>query len=395
MRAGGDKPGRPVPTREAPMTWRHFTAIVLGLVFVSSCSPSGTDPRQGPRPGPATTAARKPATAAGPAPRAKEAVPDPATPDGLVARAEQVAAGGDLDESSRLLEKALALQPDHRQALFTLARVAHIRGYESDRAVRGPLYIQSAEAIRKLRDSYKDLSTQERAVIAPLVYDEACTLALEGQPEKALDRLAEAIDAGLEDPDMVKADDDLASLRKLPRYAELIRKLEQGDRERATRNAKALLAENTPFPFRFELPDVDGKRVTLDDLKGDVILVDFWGTWCPPCRKEIPVYKQLLAKYRERGLTIVGINYERVPDAYVRPTVRQFVAEQGVPFLCLIGDDTTRDQIPDFVGYPTTLFLDRARKVRARVAGYHSFTALEAIIAQLLEESSRGQEPLR
>jgi thiol-disulfide isomerase/thioredoxin len=313
----------------------------------------------------------------------------------MVARAEQVAAGGDLEESSRLLEKALAAQPDHRRALFALARVAHFRGYEMDHAVRSPLYIQAAEAVRKLRDTYKDLSTEERDLIAPLVYDEACTFALDRQPDKALDRLAEAIDAGLEDPEMVKADEDFASLRKLPRYEELVRKLEQNDRERAARNAKTLLAENTPFPFRFELPGLDGKTVALDDLKGNVILVDFWGTWCPPCRKEIPVHKQLLAKCRDRGLTIVGINYERGPEAYFVSTVRRFVAEEGVPFPCLIGDDKTRDQIPNFVGYPTTLFLDRARKVRARIEGYHSLVALEAIVLPLLEESSPGQESPR
>jgi thiol-disulfide isomerase/thioredoxin len=322
-------------------------------------------------------------------------MPDPATADGLAERAEQVAGAGDLEESSRLLEKALTLEPDHRRALFGLAQVAHIRGYEKEQAIRSPLYIQAAEAIRKLRDRYKDLSTQERALVAPFIYDEACTFALDGQPDKALDRLAEAIDAGLEDPEMVKADDDLVTLRKLPRYAELVRKLEQEAQQRATRDARTLLAENTPFPFRFALPDLDGKTVALDDLKGSVIVVDLWGTWCPPCRKEIPVYKQLLAKYRERGLTIIGINYERGPEAYWVPTIRRFVAEEGVPFRCLIGDDQTRDQVPNFVGYPTTLFLDRSRKVRARLEGYHSFTALDAIIVQLLETSSAGQEPLR
>jgi thiol-disulfide isomerase/thioredoxin len=369
------------------MTGRHRTATALVLLLLSSCSPAGSDRNAGP----ATTPAGKAPAAAGPAPRKKASVPDPATADGLVARAEQVARDGDLDESSRLLEKALTLEPDHRRALFGLAQVAHIRGYEKERAIRSPLYIQSAEAIRKLRDHYKDLSTQERELIAPLVYDEACTFALDGQPEKALDRLAEAIDAGLEDPEMVKADEDLASLRKSPRYAELVRKLEENARQRAQRNAKTLLAENTPFPFGFELPDLDGKTVKLDDVKGSVILVDLWGTWCPPCRKEIPVYKQLLAKYRARGLTIVGINYERGPEAYWGSIIRRFISEQGVPFPCLIGDDKTRDQVPNFAGYPTTLFLDRSRKVRARVEGYHSLVALEAIVVPLLEEASAGQ----
>jgi thiol-disulfide isomerase/thioredoxin len=381
------------------MSCRRVVTIATGLalVFLASCSTGTRDADRSVPPGKSGIAAADPAPApprSAPAAK-KKPVADPSTPDAMVTRAEQVAGSGDLVEAMRLLEKALAAQPANRGALFLLAQVAAVRGDEAERAERSALYIQAAEAIRKLRDHYSDLTTQERELLPRLIYNEACAFALEGHSEKALDRLAESIDVGVDDPAMVTADDDLVSIRGEPRYNELIARLETVARARAARNAKAILAVNRPFPFRFELPDLEGKTVTLDDLKGSVLLVDFWGTWCPPCRKELPVYKQLLAKYAERGLAIVGLNYERVPDAYVGSTVRQFVAAEGVPFRCLIGDDKTRDQIPDFVGYPTTLILDQSRKVRAKLVGYHTQIALEALIQPLLEEAAPGPEPAR
>jgi thiol-disulfide isomerase/thioredoxin len=381
------------------MSWRFLATAALASSVFSGCSPAAGDrppaaPHvQAPAPVPAAKTAVKAAPAA--AKNQPKSIPDPATPDALVERAEAVSARGDLDEAIRLLQKALTVQPNHRRALYLLARLSHIRGYEMDMAVRSRLYIQSAEAIRKLRDAYPDLSPQERELVPPLIYDEACSFALEGQPEKALGRLAEAIDAGLEDPEMVIADPDFASLRKLPRFTELIRKLEQNDRQRATRDARALLAANTPFPFRFALTGLDGKRMALDDLTGNVIMVVLWGTWSPPCRKEIPVLKQLLAKYQDRGLKIVGINYERGPASSAPAMVKQFLAAQGVPYPCLIGDDTTLKQIPEFGGYPSILFLDRSRRVHARVDGFHSLTALEAIIVQMLAQSSPAPEARR
>ena len=386
------------------MSWRRISSAGLAFVLIPSCSPGGKNVERLPPPAAAPASTRTQPTAptgkiaarAPAAPRqslptepAKETTPGPATPDALVDQAEKIAISGNLDEAIRLLEQALAVQQDHRKALFLLARLAQEGGNEKEQPAKSSLYIQSARAIRKLRDTYKDLSPLERQHVVPLLYNEACSYALEGQPEKALDALADAIEAGFDQPEQVATDDDLVSIRKTPRFAELRRKLDRNLRERDAAAAKSILAQTTSFPFRFELLSLDGKKVALDDLKGNVILVDFWGTWCPVCRKELPSLEQLLAKYRDQGLTIVGINYERVPDVYAKDTIKQFIKEHRVSFPCLVGDATTRNQIADFVYYPTLLFLDRSRKVRAKVVGDRSFAELEAIVLLLLAETPK------
>src|SRR5262249_23690314 len=207
---------------EARMSTRPRIRALIGLapLFLASCTTGENDMTRPPAGGKTAAAAPDAAARASGAALApgkkKPAPPDPTTPDAMVVRAEQVAGTGALDEASRLLEKALALEPDHRGALFLLAQVAAARGDELDRSARGPLYRQAAAAVRKLRANHKDLSTQERELIPRLIYNEACTFALKGQSEKALDGLAEAVDAGLDDPEIVTGDDDLASIRQTP-----------------------------------------------------------------------------------------------------------------------------------------------------------------------------------
>jgi hypothetical protein len=109
----------------------------------------------------------------------------------------------------------------------------------------------------------------------------------------------------------------------------------------------------------------------------------------PASCKELPLLAQLLEKYGAAGLTVVGINYERPGVADAGETVKAYVAAHGVAFPCLVGDDATREQVPGFVGYPTTLFLDRSHKVRAKVVGFRPLIELEALVRLLLDEASK------
>ncbi len=140
------------------------------------------------------------------------------------------------------------------------------------------------------------------------------------------------------------------------------------------------------------MPDLDGKSVALTDYKGKVVIVDIWGTWCPPCRMEIPHFVELHKKYRDAGLEIIGLNYEGDDADEARDTVNKFVTEHGVTYKCLLGDAVTQSQVPEFGGFPTTLFIDRTGRVRLKEVGYRPLSKHEAIVSSLLEESRTSSD---
>jgi thiol-disulfide isomerase/thioredoxin len=148
-----------------------------------------------------------------------------------------------------------------------------------------------------------------------------------------------------------------------------------------------LLEDNIPFEFDFDLEDVAGNRLSKADLAGKVLIVDLWGTWCPPCRMEIPHFVALNKKYQEQGLAIVGLNSERTRDkAKAARLVREFCTSEGVDYPCAVVTEEVLEQVPDIEGFPTTLFFDRTGRVRLRATGYHDASFLEAAVEALLRE---------
>src|SRR5262249_7737000 len=120
--------------------------------------------------------------------------------------------------------------------------------------------------------------------------------------------------------------------------------------------------------------------------------VTLWGTWCPPCRREVPHFKRMLEEHGDAGLAVVGINYERTAsEKDATEKVRAFVKKEHIPYSCLIGDDATREAIPGFARYPTTLCLDAEGSVRVRVDGFLPLPNLEAIVELLLDEVTPQQ----
>jgi thiol-disulfide isomerase/thioredoxin len=155
------------------------------------------------------------------------------------------------------------------------------------------------------------------------------------------------------------------------------------------KKAREEIAKFKSFPFNFELPDIHGKRVSLRDYAGKVLIVDFWGTWCVPCKEEIPDFIELYKQYHNTGLDIVGISYEQEDDpAKAIRNVAEFVKKMEIPYACLMGDEKTEKQVPGLEGLPTTLFLDRTGKVRMMLDGRHERPELEAFMTVLLEEAT-------
>ncbi len=130
----------------------------------------------------------------------------------------------------------------------------------------------------------------------------------------------------------------------------------------------------------WQLKDLDGKAVKLSDFKGKVVILNFWATWCPPCRKEIPTFVSLQKQYGEKGLVIVGVSLDEKGPAAVKP----FVAKMGINYPVVMGDPKTAADYGGIEVVPTTFVIDRNGKVAAELQGDAERATFEAEIKPLL-----------
>jgi thiol-disulfide isomerase/thioredoxin len=332
--------------------------------------------------------------AAAPQPAPSQPTPRSATVPGIladtdgaagdtIAEAQAKTRQGDMEGALTLLEEALVKEPKNTRLLAALVQLTQSHGTQQAQKGQkaGYKWMQkSGDYLRQLMEQDKNLAGLPPQFAAGVLYNEACALAIGGQKEKALESLSQSLELGFDQGVLLDTDPDLASLRGSPEFKKLLTRRQEKFLADAKEAAKSLT------DFSFELPDLDGKTVSLADYKGKVLIVDFWGTWCPPCRKEVPHFVELHKKYRDKGLEVVGINYERVPKDQVNETIKKFVEENSVTYTCVVGDEKTQQSIPELDSFPTTLFLDRAGKVRAKIVGYHNLADLEAIVTMLLGE---------
>jgi cytochrome c biogenesis protein CcmG/thiol:disulfide interchange protein DsbE len=140
-------------------------------------------------------------------------------------------------------------------------------------------------------------------------------------------------------------------------------------------------ASAKPANLDFVLKDMNGRDVNLGDYRGQVILLDFWATWCAPCRVEIPNFIELLDEYGPRGFVVLGISVDDPVSA-----LQSFAAELKIDYPVLVGAD--RDDVMDAygppVGFPTSFIIDRAGKICASHTGFASKEQFEQDIVPLL-----------
>jgi peroxiredoxin len=152
--------------------------------------------------------------------------------------------------------------------------------------------------------------------------------------------------------------------------------------------------ENKPAP-KFTLADIDGKKVSLSDYKGKAVLVNFWATWCAPCKIEIPWFEDFQKQYASQGFEILGVSNDDIDEddkakmVQQKEAIRTFVAKQHMNYPVLLDGDSIATPYGGVDSLPTSFFIDRKGVVVAETTGLYSRDEIEANIKKAL--ASGGQ----
>lgn len=140
------------------------------------------------------------------------------------------------------------------------------------------------------------------------------------------------------------------------------------------------LADPRPAPA-WTLMDVNGKPVSFSQFRGKVVVLDFWATWCPPCRAEIPGYERLQKKFGKDGLAIIGVSLDQDGPG----VVKRFMADHNVNYQIVMGDQKIVDAFGGVEAIPTTFIIDRKGMIRYRKVGEMPTDEFEAILRRYLK----------
>ncbi len=152
-----------------------------------------------------------------------------------------------------------------------------------------------------------------------------------------------------------------------------------------TQSVEPTTAISKPEP-ELKLKDLDGKDLALADLKGKVVFVNFWATWCGPCQEEIPSLIDMQDKYASKGFTVLGIAMDEEGKSVVAP----FVAKEKydvngqkvlINYPIVIGTDEAADKFGGILGYPTSFLISRSGKQIMKFQGPPDLEIIEKAVA--------------
>jgi thiol-disulfide isomerase/thioredoxin len=131
----------------------------------------------------------------------------------------------------------------------------------------------------------------------------------------------------------------------------------------------------------FDLKDLQGHEISSAELRGKVALIDFWATWCEPCKKEMPGYQKLLERYGPRGFVVIGFKFDTMADT---EDPLKFARRIGAHYPLAIAPDELKQKFGGIEGLPTTMLYDREGILRRKIVGFEYTEAFEAAIKQYL-----------
>jgi len=159
----------------------------------------------------------------------------------------------------------------------------------------------------------------------------------------------------------------------------------QGSANAAVQGSASGPEKGTIAPdFTLKVLDSEGKNMQLSSLKGKAVLLNFWATWCEPCKLEMPWLVELQKKYGPQGLQIVGVAMDDAGEK----SISDFSHKMGVNYPVLLGTEKVADLYGGLDGLPTTFFLDRNGKIVDRALGLESESLIEDSIKKSLGEGA-------
>lgn len=131
--------------------------------------------------------------------------------------------------------------------------------------------------------------------------------------------------------------------------------------------------------FAFMVPDVEGNAHNFNDFIGKPLIVNFWGTWCPPCRRELPDLKKIYAEYKPQGLEIIGLAVNDTPAK-----VKSFARKENLDWIMLMATQDAALTLGYGKGVPTTIFYDRDGNEVARAIGMRNYDYFKEQVEKII-----------
>ena len=269
--------------------------------------------------------------------------------------------GADYKESLSLTQKFLKEHPEDVNAIEMEAR---LQRELSD----WPGYVEACQRL---------LQVQRNGGNA---YNLACAFSLGGEVDSAFAALELASSLGYNDFDQYKEDEDLIPLRDEQRWSDVLVMVEKAYAEerkgliqqaianRGERHEKALESRLDESAPEWTLKDFDGNDVSLAELRGNIVILDFWATWCGPCRKTMPLVDKFYQKNKRDNVKVFGVN---VWEKKIGPDgVKAFIQSKGYQFPILFGDDKIASNY-GVRGIPTMFIIDPDGKIAYRHVGFN------------------------